>query len=75
MPGPQSNGRASTAFETALSAAVPIKVNTTRRERFTMWPSLVGNLQVSPSADGSGKPNAVISRHRACQTRTLVVRF
>jgi hypothetical protein len=65
MPGPQSNGRASAAFETALSAALPIKVNPTRRERFTMRPSLVGNAQVSPTVSGSGKPNAVISRHRA----------
>ena len=39
-PGPQSIGRAASGRATVASAALPIKVSTTRRDRFMMFPFL-----------------------------------
>ena len=49
----------------APRAALPIKVNTTRRERFMMFPLLREIRRMSPMAGRSSKAKAVISRHRA----------
>src|SRR5215467_14478295 len=48
-PGPQSIGRALSGRAMALRAALPIKVSTTRRERFMIFPSLPDEANV---ADG-----------------------
>ena len=50
-PGPQVMGRAIASLaETALTAALPIKVSTTRRERFMMQPLPAASRRVAECA-------------------------
>ena len=69
-PGPQS--RRTKPIDTAPTAAVPIMVKITRRERFMGHPAaakagLKGNPDIQAEKFWLGKQKPIVSRHRAAQ--------
>jgi hypothetical protein len=64
LPGPQSR-RGTSPIETAPTAALPINVSTTRRERFMVAIPVSGQRAVSISCASGRKRKAAASRLRA----------